>query len=160
MKDIRIGYGYDVHQLAEGETLVIGGVTIDHEKGLVGHSDADVLVHAICDAMLGALALGDIGSHFPDTDDTFRQIDSRVLLRNVREMIGSRGYGVGNTDATIVAQRPKLSGHISRMQSTLAGDLQVDADRISIKATTSEQLGFEGREEGISAHATVLLIKH
>lgn len=159
MEDMRIGCGYDVHRLVPDRPLVLGGVRIEHEKGLEGHSDADVLIHALCDAMLGALALGDIGQHFPDTEAEYRQIDSRILLRKVREMIAGRGYTVGNADLTVVAQRPKLSPHISRMQTLLAEDLQVEAGRISVKATTSEGVGFEGREEGISAYAAVLLTK-
>lgn len=157
MKDMRTGFGYDVHSLAEGRPLILGGVRIPHEKGLSGHSDADVLVHAICDALLGAAALGDIGGHFPDTDREFENIDSRILLRKCRELVAGSGYRVGNIDATVVAQRPKLAPHITRMKANLAADLDIEPDRVSVKATTSEHLGFEGKEEGISASASVLI---
>ena len=153
----RIGYGYDVHQLAEGEDLVIGGLVIPHEKGSVGHSDADVLLHVICDAMLGALALGDIGTHFPDTDPELKGIDSKILLRETWELIQAKGYALVNMDTTVCLQRPKLKPHIQGMRQCIAQILDVDADLIGIKATTTEKLGFVGTEQGISAHAVVLL---
>lgn len=154
---LRIGYGYDVHQLAEGEDLVIGGLVIPHEKGSVGHSDADVLLHVICDAMLGALALGDIGTHFPDTDPKLKGIDSKILLRRTWELIQAKGYALVNMDTTVCLQRPKLKPHIQGMRQCIAQILDVDADLIGIKATTTEKLGFVGTEQGISAHAVVLL---
>lgn len=154
---LRIGYGYDVHQLAEGENLVIGGLTIPHEKGSVGHSDADVLLHVICDALLGALALGDIGTHFPDTDPAYKGIDSKILLRDTWALVKARGYQLANVDSTVCLQRPKLKPHIPEMRACIAGILGVDMDRIGIKATTTEKLGFVGLEEGVSAHAVVLL---
>lgn len=153
----RIGYGYDVHQLAEGENLVIGGLTIPHEKGSVGHSDADVLLHVICDALLGALALGDIGTHFPDTDPAYKGIDSKILLRDTWALVKARGYQLANVDSTVCLQRPKLKPHIPEMRACIAGILGVDMDRIGIKATTTEKLGFVGLEKGVSAHAVVLL---
>ena len=153
----RIGYGYDVHQLAEGEDLVIGGLTIPHEKGSVGHSDADVLLHVICDALLGALALGDIGTHFPDTDPAYKGIDSKILLKDTWALVQARGYQLANVDSTVCLQRPKLKPHIPEMRACIAGILGVDMDRIGIKATTTEKLGFVGLEEGVSAHAVVLL---
>lgn len=154
---LRIGYGYDVHQLAEGEDLVIGGLTIPHEKGSVGHSDADVLLHVICDALLGALALGDIGTHFPDTDPAYKGIDSKILLKDTWALVQARGYQLANVDSTVCLQRPKLKPHIPEMRACIAGILGVDMDRIGIKATTTEKLGFVGLEEGVSAHAVVLL---
>ena len=154
---LRIGYGYDVHQLAEGEDLVIGGLVIPHEKGSVGHSDADVLLHVICDAMLGALALGDIGTHFPDTDPELKGIDSKILLKETWELIQAKGYALVNMDTTVCLQRPKLKPHIQGMRQCIAHILDVDADLIGIKATTTEKLGFVGTEQGISAHAVVLL---
>jgi len=154
---LRIGYGYDVHQLAEGEDLVIGGLVIPHEKGSVGHSDADVLLHVICDAMLGALALGDIGTHFPDTDPELKGIDSKILLRETWELIQAKGYALVNMDTTVCLQRPKLKPHIQGMRQCIAQILDVDTDLIGIKATTTEKLGFVGTEQGISAHAVVLL---
>lgn len=154
---LRIGYGYDVHQLAEGENLVIGGLTIPHEKGSVGHSDADVLLHVICDALLGALALGDIGTHFPDTDPAYKGIDSKILLRDTWALVKARGYQLANVDSTVCLQRPKLKPHIPEMRACIAGILGVDMDRIGIKATTTEKLGFVGLEKGVSAHAVVLL---
>ena len=159
MKDIRIGHGYDVHALAEGLRLVIGGVEIEHTKGCVAHSDGDVAIHAICDAMLGALALGDIGKLFPDTSAEFKGIDSKILLRRVCDVIEQEGYKVGNVDCTIAMQRPKLRPHIDTMRSTLAAVMGLDVDRVSVKATTTERLGFEGREEGVSVHSVVLLYK-
>lgn len=155
--DIRIGNGYDVHALAEGLTLTLGGVRIPFEKGCVAHSDGDVLIHALCDALLGALALGDIGRHFPDTDEQYRGIDSRILLRKVREMIKERGYRISNADCTLLLQRPKVAPYIDEMRKCLASDLGVEIGRIAVKATTTEHLGYEGRGEGISAMATVLL---
>lgn len=157
--DIRIGYGYDIHRLEEGLPLVLGGVSIDHERGLAGHSDADVLIHAVCDALLGALALGDIGTHFPDTDPMYRGADSRVFLRGAARMMAERGWDVGNIDCTVVAEKPKLASHISRMRQVMAGELDTDPGRISVKATTGEGLGPEGREEGISARAVALLVR-
>lgn len=159
MKDIRIGHGYDVHALAEGLRLVIGGVEIEHTKGCVAHSDGDVAIHAICDAMLGALALGDIGKLFPDTSAEFKGIDSKILLRRVCDVIEQEGYKVGNVDCTIAMQRPKLRPHIDTMRSTLASVIGIEVDRVSVKATTTERLGFEGREEGVSVHSVVLLYR-
>ena len=154
---MRIGYGYDVHQLAEGEDLVIGGLTIPHEKGSVGHSDADVLLHVICDALLGALALGDIGTHFPDTDSAYKGIDSKILLRDTWKLVQAEGYTLANLDSTVCLQRPKLKPHIPAMRECIADILGADISRIGIKATTTEKLGFVGLEQGISAHAVVLL---
>ena len=154
---IRIGHGFDVHQLVEGRKCIIGGVDIPHEKGLKGHSDADVLLHAICDALLGAAALGDIGKHFPDTDPRFKGIDSRELLRQVVALIKEKGYGVVNVDATVIAEAPRLAKHIAAMCANIALDLAVDADRVNVKATTSERLGFTGRGEGIAAEAVCLI---
>ena len=159
MKDIRIGHGYDVHALAEGLRVGIGGVEIEHTKGCVAHSDGDVAIHAICDAMLGALALGDIGKLFPDTSAEFKGIDSKILLRRVCDVIEEKGYKVGNVDCTIAMQRPKLRPHIDTMRSTLASVIGIEVDRVSVKATTTERLGFEGREEGVSVHSVVLLYK-
>lgn len=159
MKDIRIGHGYDVHALADGLRLVIGGVELEHTKGCVAHSDGDVAIHAICDAMLGALALGDIGKLFPDTSTEFKGIDSKILLRRVCDVIEQKGYKVGNVDCTIAMQRPKLRPHIDTMRSTLASVIGIEVDRVSVKATTTERLGFEGREEGVSVHSVVLLYK-
>lgn len=157
--DIRIGHGYDVHRLAEGLRLVIGGIEIEHTKGCVAHSDGDVAIHAICDALLGALALGDIGKLFPDTSEEFKGIDSKILLRRVCDIIAERGYTISNIDCTIALQRPKLRPHIDTMRQTLADVIGFDVDRISIKATTTEHLGFEGEEQGISAHAVALLTR-
>ncbi|WP_321334629.1 2-C-methyl-D-erythritol 2,4-cyclodiphosphate synthase [uncultured Bacteroides sp.] len=154
---IRVGFGFDVHQLVEGRELWIGGIRLEHEKGLLGHSDADVLIHAICDALLGAANMRDIGYHFPDTANEFKNIDSKVLLGKTVELIRTKGYQVGNIDATICAERPKLKAHIPAMQETLARVMSIDVDDVSIKATTTEKLGFTGREEGISAYATVLI---
>lgn len=156
--DIRIGNGYDVHALAEGLTLTLGGVRIPFGKGCVAHSDGDVLIHALCDALLGALALGDIGRHFPDTDEKYRGIDSRLLLRKVRDMIAEKGYHISNADCTLLLQRPKVAPYIDEMRKCLASDLGVEISRIAVKATTTEHLGYEGRGEGISAMATVLLM--
>ncbi len=155
----RIGQGYDVHRLAEGRRLVLCGVEIPYELGLLGHSDADVAIHALCDALLGALALGDIGKHFPDTSDKFEGIDSRILLSRCMELIHEKGYELGNADITIIAQRPKLASYIPAMREEIARVTGSDPDRISIKATTTERLGFEGRGEGISSMAVALLQK-
>ena len=156
---MRIGTGYDVHAFEQGRKLIIGGVEIPHERGLAGHSDADVLLHAITDAMLGALALGDIGKLYPDSSADFKDIDSRILLRDAFALIKSKGYSVGNLDAVIVAQRPKMAPYIENMRKNIAEDLETETGRISVKATTTERLGFEGREEGISSQAVVLLVK-
>lgn len=150
--------GYDVHQLVEGRELWLGGIRLEHSKGLLGHSDADVLIHAICDALLGAANMRDIGYHFPDTSGEFKNIDSKILLRETVRLIATKGFRVGNIDATVCAERPKLKVHIPRMQEVLAGVMNVDIDDVSIKATTTERLGFTGREEGISAYATVLIV--
>ena len=154
---LRIGQGYDVHKLVEGRKLIIGGVDIPHEKGLLGHSDADVLIHAIMDALLGALGLGDIGSHFPDTKEEFKDMDSRVLLRRVNELLKNSGYTLNNMDAVIIAQSPKMAPHIEKMKENLASDLEIDPGLINIKASTTESLGFVGRKEGIQAQAIVLI---
>jgi len=157
MHSIRIGYGYDVHKLVPNRKLILGGVEIAHELGLDGHSDADVLLHAITDALLGALALGDIGTHFPDTDPKYKNVDSRIHLRDAYKLIQSKGYVLGNLDATVVAQEPKLKPYISEIRELISSDLNTAIENISIKATTSEWLGFEGRKEGISSSAVVLL---
>lgn len=154
---MRIGHGYDVHRLVEGRKCIIGGVTIPYAKGLLGHSDADVLTHAIMDALLGAAALGDIGHLFPDQDDAFLDADSLVLLRKVHEVLTQRGWKLGNLDATVIAQAPKMAPYIQNMRENIAACLQTDVDNISIKATTEEHLGFTGSGEGISAHAVCLL---
>ena len=154
---MRVGFGYDVHQTAEGLPLFLGGVRIPSDFGLRGHSDADVLIHAISDALLGAAALRDIGYHFPDTDNQYKGIDSKVLLRHVVELLFEKGYRVGNIDATIAAQAPRLSPYIEKMRTTLAEIMNVPVDRVSIKATTTEHLGFEGRGEGLSAYAVALI---
>ena len=159
MQDIRIGHGYDVLGLADGLRLVLGGVEIEHSKGCVAHSDGDVAIHAICDALLGALALGDIGKLFPDTSMEFKGIDSKILLRRVCDVVEQKGYKISNIDCTIAMQRPKLRPHIDTMRQTLAQVMGLDVDRVSVKATTTERLGFEGREEGVSTHAVALLIK-
>lgn len=156
---MRIGFGYDVHQFDKGRPLIIGGVQIDYEFGLAGHSDADVLLHAVTDALLGALALGDIGTHFSDQDAQYQNIDSRILLRETLKMIGEKGYEVGNVDATVVVQKPKLSPYIQDIRKIIAEDLQVDVGQVSVKATTSEKMGFVGREEGIAAQAVALITK-
>jgi 2-C-methyl-D-erythritol 2,4-cyclodiphosphate synthase len=156
---IRIGQGYDVHALVEGRPLILGGVKIPHVKGLLGHSDADVLLHAITDAILGALSLGDIGKHFPDTDPAYKDADSRKLLAKVWEFAKERGYSLGNLDATVMAQKPKLLPYIPQMVERIAAVLEADSSRINVKATTTERLGFVGREEGIAALAVVSLIK-
>jgi len=155
----RIGQGYDVHRLAEGETLWLGGILILHHKGTVAHSDGDVLVHAICDALLGAVKLRDIGTHFPDTSGEFKNIDSKILLKKSYDLVKEKGYEIVNIDSTINAQQPKLKPYIPEMESTIANVLKIDVGQISVKATTTENLGFEGREEGISVNAVVLLKK-
>lgn len=157
-KPFRIGFGFDVHRLSEGYPLWMGGVRLEHSKGLEGHSDADVLIHAICDALLGAAALRDIGYHFPPSDPQYKGIDSKILLARVMELVRSQGYELGNIDATIAAEQPKLNPHILDMQRVLAEVIQVEVSDISLKATTTEKLGFTGREEGISAYAVALLI--
>jgi 2-C-methyl-D-erythritol 2,4-cyclodiphosphate synthase len=154
----RIGHGIDVHCFGDGDSVTLAGVTIPHSHGLVAHSDGDVALHALCDAMLGALALGDIGKHFPDTDAAYENADSRVLLRHVVALVRSKGYQVGNCDVTVLAERPKLAPHIALMQERVAADLGITTDCVSIKATTTEKLGFVGRQEGIEAHAVVLLM--
>ncbi len=154
---IRTGFGFDVHRLVPGRELWLGGVRIEHEFGLLGHSDADVLIHAICDALLGAAALRDIGYHFPDTSADYAGIDSKVLLRRTVDLLADRGYAIGNIDATVCAERPKLNPHIEQMRACLAEVVGVDVDDVSVKATTTEHLGFTGREEGISAYAVVLI---
>ena len=157
--DFRIGFGYDVHQLAEGETLWLGGILIPHYKGTVAHSDGDVVIHAVCDAILGAVKLGDIGTNFPDNSAEFKNIDSKILLDKSYQLAKNRGYEIVNIDCTISAQQPKLKPFIPEMEITMAKVLQVDVDQISVKATTTEKLGFEGREEGISVNAVVLIKK-
>ena len=159
MCNLRIGHGYDVHRLVPDRPLVIGGVTIPYEKGLLGHSDADVLLHAICDALLGALALGDIGKHFPDSDPAYKNIDSRILLSHTAALIREKGWQIGNIDATVVAQAPRLSPYILKMRETVAAALDLELDAISIKATTEEHLGFTGEGLGIAAHAVCLLFR-
>ncbi|WP_455230601.1 2-C-methyl-D-erythritol 2,4-cyclodiphosphate synthase [Geopseudomonas aromaticivorans] len=155
---MRIGHGYDVHRFGEGEFITLGGVRIPHRCGLVAHSDGDVLLHALSDALLGAAALGDIGRHFPDTDPQFKGADSRVLLRHVFALVQAKGWQVGNVDATIVAQAPKMAPHIEAMRATIAADLGIALDQVNVKATTTEKLGFTGREEGIAVHAVALLL--
>ena len=157
MKDLRIGHGYDVHRLTENRRLILGGVLIPHNKGLLGHSDADVLIHSVMDSILGALALGDIGKFFPDTSDEYKGIDSMKLLSSVYEMMSKRGYKISNIDATVIAQKPKLAPYIDKMRENIASVLHCDINRVNVKATTEERLGFTGSEEGISAHAVVLL---
>lgn len=157
---MRVGLGYDVHRLTPGRELILCGVKVPYELGLLGHSDADVAIHALCDAILGAAAMRDIGYHFPDTSDEWEGADSRILLKRVCEMVREKGYELGNTDVTIVAQKPKLAPFIPQMIESLAACMGIDADRVSVKATTTERLGFEGRGEGISAQAIVLLTEH
>ena len=154
---MRVGQGYDVHRLVSGRDLILGGVKVPHSKGLLGHSDADVLIHAICDACLGAAGLGDIGQHFPDSDPRYQGIDSRKLLRQVRALLEAREWRVENLDSTIVAQAPKLAPHIPQMVANIAADLEIVVSQVNVKATTTEKLGFAGREEGIAAYAVVLL---
>jgi len=156
--NLRIGNGFDAHRFKQGVPLVLGGVRIEHDKGLEAHSDGDVALHALCDAILGAIAKGDIGQHFPDNDKTYRGIDSRVLLRSVFDLMLASGYRLGNADVTVVAQAPRLAPHIDKMRQCIAADLQTDIANISVKATTTERLGFTGREEGIAAFATVILL--
>ena len=155
---MRIGQGYDVHRLVEGRKLILGGVEIPYEKGLLGHSDADVLLHAISDALLGAAALGDIGRHFADDDEKYENIDSRILLREVLHLVREQGYRVGNVDATIIAQAPKMAPHIFQMVANIASDLRVEKSAVNVKATTTEKLGLTGRGEGVAAQAVVLLL--
>ncbi len=154
---IRVGFGYDVHQLAENKNLVIGGIKIEHYKGCVAHSDGDVLIHAICDAILGAANMRDIGFHFPDTSGDYKGIDSKILLRRTIDLVATKGYKVGNIDSTVALQKPKLKDHIEKMKETLAAVMQIDVDDVSIKATTTEKLGFVGTEDGVAAYAVVLL---
>ncbi len=156
---IRVGFGYDVHRLADNRELWLGGIKIEHNQGLLGHSDADVLIHAICDALLGAANLRDIGFHFPDTAGEYKDVDSKILLRRTLEVITDKGYTIGNIDATICAERPKINPHIPQMQKVMAEILEIPVDDISIKATTSEKMGFVGREEGFSAYAVALIEK-
>lgn len=155
----RIGFGYDVHAFAENRKLILGGVEIPHTKGLAGHSDADVLLHSICDAMLGALSLGDIGKHFPDTSKDFKDIDSRILLERTNQLIKEKGYLIGNVDATIAMQKPKLSPYIQKIREEISAVLQCNIEQVSVKATTTEELGFVGKEEGVSSYSVVLLYK-
>lgn len=157
---MRIGFGYDVHQLVEGRKLIIGGIEIPHSKGLLGHSDADVLLHAITDAMLGAASLGDIGKLFPDTDMQFKDADSKLLLKESYRAVQEKGYIIGNIDATIVAEQPKFRPHIDSMRQVISDVLEIDIDQVNVKATTNEKMGYLGREEGIAAQAVVLLIKN
>jgi 2-C-methyl-D-erythritol 2,4-cyclodiphosphate synthase len=156
---IRVGFGYDVHRLADNRDLWLGGIKIEHSRGLLGHSDADVLIHAVCDALLGAANLRDIGFHFPDNAGEYKDIDSKILLKRTLEVISEKGYKVGNIDATICAERPKINPHIPQMQKVMAEILQISVDDISIKATTSEKMGFVGREEGFAAYAVALIEK-
>ena len=156
---IRVGFGFDVHKLVEDRELWIGGIKLEHEKGLLGHSDADVLLHAICDALLGAAHMRDIGYHFPDTASEYEMIDSKILLKKTVDLIATKGYTVGNIDATICAERPKMKNHIPAMQKCIADVIGIDEEDVSVKATTTEKLGFTGRQEGISAYATVLIQK-
>ncbi len=156
---IRVGFGYDVHQFAENRELWLGGIKIEHTKGLLGHSDADVLIHALCDAMLGAGNLRDIGFHFPDTSAEYKNIDSKILLKDVMKLLKEKGYQFVNADCTIVAEKPKINPHIPMMQKTMSEIMKVDIDTISIKATTSEKMGFAGREEGVAVHCVALIEK-
>ncbi len=157
--NFRIGFGYDVHQMVEGRELWLGGVKIEHTKGALGHSDADVILHALCDAILGAMNVGDIGKHFPDTDKQFKNIDSKILLKGVYEIMQKNNYQIGNVDCTLTLEKPKIAPHISAMQTAIASILNTSIENISIKATTSEKLGFVGREEGVAAYAVVLVEK-
>lgn len=156
---MRIGQGFDVHKFCDGDHVILGGVKIPHEKGLEAHSDGDVLLHAICDALLGSLALGDIGKHFPDTSSDFADIDSRVLLRHAGQFIIDKGYKVGNIDSTIIAQAPKMLPYIDQMRANIANDLEIKIDQVGVKATTTEKLGFTGRKEGVASMAVVLVAK-
>lgn len=155
----RIGHGYDVHRFVPDRKLILGGVNIEYKFGLLGHSDADVLIHAVCDALLGAAALGDIGRHFPDSDDRYKGIDSMLLLENVVELLDDRGYSVGNIDCTVIAQKPKIGRYTAQMAENIARVCKIDAENVNVKATTEEGLGFTGALEGISAHAVCLIIK-
>ena len=157
MVKMRIGHGYDVHRFCEGRPLFLGGIEIPHVKGLLGHSDADVLLHAVCDALLGAAALGDIGKRFPDNDDSFKNIDSKLLLERTVALLEEKGYEVGNIDSTVIAQKPKLAPYVNDMKNCIANICKVDPDRVNVKATTEEKLGFTGREEGISAHCVCII---
>jgi len=154
---MRIGHGFDAHRFGEGDTVTIGGIAIPHNQALIAHSDGDVLIHAICDAILGAIALGDIGKHFPDNDPAFKNIDSAELLKSVMQSANNKGYVVGNLDCTVIAQAPRLGAHIPAMQTKLSGLLNVEVDAVNVKATTTEKMGYTGRGEGISAHAVVLM---
>ena len=156
---VKIGHGYDVHRLVEGRKLILGGVSVPHEKGLLGHSDADVLLHAVMDAVLGALGEGDIGKHFPDTDSQYKDASSMLLAKKVCALMKEKGYAIGNIDATVIAQRPKLSPYIAEMKASIASAFSCDASCVNVKATTEEHLGFSGREEGIAAHAVCLCVK-
>ncbi|OWP50598.1 2-C-methyl-D-erythritol 2,4-cyclodiphosphate synthase [Pseudomonas nitroreducens] len=156
---MRIGHGYDVHRFGEGDFITLGGVRIPHKFGLVAHSDGDVLLHALSDALLGACALGDIGKHFPDTDPQFKGADSRALLRHVLGLVEAKGWKVENVDTTLIAQAPKMAPHIQSMREAIAADLKVELDQVNVKATTTEKLGFTGREEGIAVHAVALLVR-
>jgi len=155
---VRIGHGFDAHRFATDRPLILGGVTIPHEQGLEAHSDGDVLIHALCDALLGAAALGDIGAHFPDSSDSYAGIDSRILLRSVIDKLGEHGWQIGNVDMTVIAQAPKLASYIPKMRETLAQDMKVDLSAVSVKATTTEKMGYVGRKEGIAAHAIALIV--
>ena len=158
-ENYRIGYGYDVHKLETGEKFMIGGIEIDHDKGAVGHSDADIIIHVMCDSILGALSEGDIGKHFPDTDEKYKGIDSKELLVKVVEILNKKGFEINNTDVTVLLQRPKLRNHIDKMIDTLSAVMKIDKKKLSIKATTTEGLGFVGREEGVAAHCITLINK-
>ena len=157
MSNFRIGHGYDVHKLEEGKKFIIGGIEIDHDKGAVGHSDADVVIHVICDALLGALSLGDIGKHFPDTDNIYKGIDSKILLKKVIKLVKEEKYQISNVDITILLQKPKLRNYIDSMRDTLSNIMEINKSQISVKATTTEGLGFVGREEGVAAHCVCIL---
>ena len=157
MSNFRIGHGYDVHKLEEGKKFIIGGIEIDHDKGAVGHSDADVVIHVICDALLGALSLGDIGKHFPDTDNIYKGIDSKILLKKVIKLVKEEKYQISNVDITILLQKPKLRNYIDSMRDTLSNIMKINKSQISVKATTTEGLGFVGREEGVAAHCVCIL---
>ena len=157
MSNFRIGHGYDVHKLEEGKKFIIGGIEIDHDKGAVGHSDADVVIHVICDALLGALSLGDIGKHFPDTDNKYKGIDSKILLQKVMKLVKEEKYQISNVDVTILLQKPKIRNYIDSMRDTLSNIMEINKSQISVKATTTEGLGFIGREEGVAAHCVCIL---
>lgn len=158
--NFRIGFGVDIHQLVKGRDLWLGGIKLEHDKGALGHSDADVLIHAICDALLGAAALGDIGVHFPDTSSEFKNIDSKILLKRTVNLIAEKGYKIGNIDTSLLLERPKIKPHLANMISTLATVMNIKENQISIKATTNEKMGYVGREEGVCAYATALIFKH